>query len=46
MAGFVEAWGRCHELITTAFTKEGLEVPTIEELFGGVRVIVKREICW
>ena len=39
MAGFVEAWGRGYELITEAFTKEGLEVPTIEEEFGGVRVI-------
>ena len=44
MAGFVEAWGRGYELITEAFTKERLEVPTIEEEFGGVRVIVKREI--
>lgn len=46
MAGFVEAWGRGYELITEAFTKEGLEVPTIEEEFGGVRVIVKREIFY
>ena len=46
MAGFVEAWGRGYELIKEAFTKEGLEVPTIEEEFGGVRVIVKREIFY
>ena len=46
MAGFVEAWGRGYELITEAFTTEGLEVPTIEEEFGGVRVIVKREIFY
>ena len=46
MAGFVEAWGRGYELITEAFTKERLEVPTIEEEFGGVRVIVKREIFY
>ena len=46
MAGFVEAWGRGYELITEAFTKEGLEVPTIEEEFGDVRVIVKREIFY
>ena len=46
MAGFVEAWGRGYELITETFTKEGLEVPTIEEEFGGVRVIVKREIFY
>ena len=28
---------RGYELITEAFTKEGLEVPKIEEEFGGVR---------
>ena len=46
MAGFVEAWGRGYELITEAFTKEGLEVPKIEEEFGGVRVIIKREVFY
>ncbi len=46
MAGFIEAWGRGFELITDAFTKEGLEVPTLEEEFGGVRVIIKREIFY
>ena len=46
MAGFVEAWGRGFELITEAFKNEGLEVPTIQEEFGGVRVIIKREIFY
>ena len=46
MAGFVEAWGRGFELITEAFQNEGLEVPTIQEEFGGVRVIIKREIFY
>lgn len=46
MAGFVEAWGRGFELITEAFKKEGLEIPTIKEEFDGVRVIIKREIFY
>lgn len=46
MAGFVEAWGRGYELITEAFKNEGLEVPTIQEEFGGVRVVIKREIFY
>ena len=46
MAGFIEGWGRGFELITEAFTKEGLEVPSLEEEFGGVRVTIKREIFY
>ncbi len=46
MAGFVETWGRGYELITEAFKSKGLEVPTIEEEFGGVRVIIKREVFY
>lgn len=44
MAGFIEAWGRGFEIIKKEFTKAGLEVPIIEEEFGGVRVLIKREI--
>lgn len=44
MAGFIEAWGRGFEIIKEEFTKAGLEVPIIEEEFGGVRVLIKREI--
>lgn len=46
MAGFVEAWGRGYELITEAFKKEGLELPTMIEAEGGVRIIIKREIFY
>ena len=46
MAGFVEAWGRGFELITEAFKSEGLEVPTLVEEQGGVRVIIKRELFY
>ena len=44
MAGFIESWGRGFEIITDAFKTEDLEVPTLVEEFGGVRVIIKREI--
>ena len=46
MAGFIEAWGRGFEIITDAFKGEDLEVPTLVEEFGGVRVIIKREIFY
>ena len=46
MAGFVEAWGRGCELITDAFKKNGLELPTMIEAEGGVRVIIKRELFY
>ncbi len=44
MAGFIESWGRGFELITESFKSEDLQVPTLVEEFGGVRVIIKREI--
>ena len=44
MAGFVEAWRRGFELISEAFKEQGLEVPTLVEEQGGVRVIIKREL--
>ena len=44
MAGFIESWGRGFELITESFKSENLQVPTLVEEFGGVRVIIKREI--
>lgn len=46
MAGFIEAWGCGFEIITDAFKGEDLEVPTLVEEFGGVRVIIKREIFY
>ena len=36
--------GRGFELITESFKAEDLQVPTLVEEFGGVRVIIKREI--
>lgn len=38
------AFGRGFEIIKEEFTKAGLEVPIIEEEFGSVRVLIKREI--
>lgn len=46
MAGFVEAWGRGFELIAEAFKANGLEVPTLLEAQGGIRVIIKRELFY
>ena len=46
MAGFVEAWGRGFELISEAFKEQDLEVPTLVEEQGGVRVIIKRELFY
>lgn len=46
LAGFIEAWGRGFEIITDAFKGEDLEVPTLIEEFGGVRIIIKREIFY
>lgn len=46
MAGFVEAWGRGFELISEVFREQGLEVPTLVEEQGGVRVIIKRELFY
>ena len=44
MAGFVEAWGRGFELISETFKAEGLDVPTLVEEHGGIRIIIKREL--
>lgn len=47
---FIKTKFRCHfscrgfEIITEAFTKDGLAVPTFKEEFGGVTAIIKREI--
>ena len=41
-----EERGRGFELITEAFKNEGLEIPAIQEEFGGVRIIIKREIFY
>ncbi len=43
-AGLIEAWGRGFEIIKDAFTADGLEIPTFKEEFGGVTVVIKREI--
>ena len=46
MAGFIEAWGRGFEIIAKAFKEDNLETPTLVEVFGGVRIIIKREIFY
>ena len=38
------SWGRGFEIIKDAFTADGLEIPTFKEEFGGVTVVIKREI--
>ena len=43
-AGLIEAWGRGFEIITEAFSGEGLAIPTFKEEFGGVTAVIQREI--
>lgn len=43
LAGFIETWGRGYEKIKNAFETEGLEVPTFEQLRGGMAATIKRE---
>ncbi len=42
-AGFIEAWGRGYAKIREAFEREKLQVPTFEQVRGGVLATVKRE---
>lgn len=42
-AGFIEAWGRGYEKIRLAFAKEQLQVPTFEQVRGGVLATIQRE---
>lgn len=43
LAGFIESWGRGYEKIANAFYEENLEVPTFEQVRGGVMANIKRE---
>ena len=42
-AGFIEAWGRGYEKIREAFKDEQLQMPTFEQVRGGVLATIKRE---
>lgn len=42
-AGFIEAWGRGYEKIREAFEREKLQLPTFEQVRGGVLATIKRE---
>ena len=44
MAGFIESWGRGFEIVANTFRNQDLEIPLLVEEYGGVRVIIKREI--
>ena len=44
LAGFIENWGRGYEKIRNAFAKENLEVPTFEQVRGGVMATIQREV--
>ena len=44
LAGFIENWGRGYEKIKSAFVKEKLQVPTFEQVRGGVLATKQREI--
>ena len=43
LAGFIENWGRGYEKIKDAFAKESLQVPTFEQVRGGVLATIQRE---
>ncbi|MBQ6276376.1 MAG: hypothetical protein IJK62_06700 [Bacteroidales bacterium] len=43
MAGFIESWGRGYEKIKSAFAKENLQIPTFEQVRGGVLATIQRE---
>lgn len=44
LAGFIESWGRGYEKISDAFAKANLQVPTFEQVRGGVLATIQREI--
>lgn len=44
LAGFIENWGRGYEKIRNSFAKENLQVPTFEQVRGGVLATIQREI--
>ena len=44
LAGFIESWGRGYEKIKTVFENENLQVPTFEQVRGGVLATIPREI--
>lgn len=43
LAGFIENWGRGYEKIKSAFVSENLQIPTFEQVRGGVLATIQRE---
>lgn len=43
LAGFIENWGRGYEKIKNAFVSENLQIPTFEQVRGGVLATIQRE---
>ena len=43
LAGFIESWGRGYEKIKNAFEKENLQIPSFEQVRGGVLATIQRE---
>ncbi|MBR6082911.1 MAG: putative DNA binding domain-containing protein [Salinivirgaceae bacterium] len=43
LAGFIENWGRGYEKIKESFTKENLQVPSFEQIRGGILATIRRE---
>lgn len=43
LAGFIENWGRGYEKIKESFTKESLQVPSFEQIRGGILATIRRE---
>lgn len=43
LAGFIENWGRGYVKIKNAFEQENLQIPTFEQVRGGVLATIQRE---
>ena len=43
LAGFIENWGRGYEKIKESFTKSNLQVPSFEQIRGGILATIRRE---
>lgn len=43
MAGFIESWGRGYEKIKNAFMREQLQIPSFEQVRGGILASIPRE---
>lgn len=43
MAGFIESWGRGYEKIKNAFMREQLQIPSFDQVRGGILASIPRE---